>query len=117
MSDIRSSYGLYILSEDGMPVNNMVVDTITENLLDTIDIEEVGTGSDYNVPVYLLEKISDYTDSSIVVAMDWDYGIKAHPRFFVTEADIIKLVIALENNLDADAWEIAVEVNESITGC
>lgn len=79
------------------------------------ELEDFGTGSAYNMPVYLLGAIEGHEDTAVVVAWDMD-GNQPHPRFLVEPEEIILLIEALEENPDRDAWEIAVEVNKKIRG-
>lgn len=67
------------------------------------------------MPVYLLDVIEGHEDNAVVVAWDWDEDTP-HPRFLVEPSEICPLIEALKNNMDGDAWEIAVAVNKAIRG-
>lgn len=109
------NYRLFILFRDGEMPQAEVVDAIVELVEKRGKIVDLGFGSAYNMPIYLLGELEGHEEEAIVVSMDWDDEMP-HPRFLVEPSEIVPLMEALEANQDSDSWEIAVRVNRQIRG-
>lgn len=109
----KQTYRLYILFEEGHWMQPEIIRILVDQVMKRGDLEDFGTGSAYNMPVYLLGAIEGHEDTAMVVAWDWD-GDTPHPRFLVEPSEICPLIEALEANPEGDSWEIAVEVNRKI---
>ena len=112
--EAKKTYRLYILTEKGQILNPDIVNVLIERVTQDAELEDFGTGSAYNMPVYLLGEIEDHVDNAMVIAWDRDEDGMPHPRFLVEPCEICPLIEALEANEDGDSWEIAVEVNKQI---
>lgn len=106
----------YFLTEDGSLLHPDIINTLLEHTKKYGEIADVGTGSAYNMPIYLLGELEEHRAGAIVFAWDWDEDGSPHPRTFFTDEEIGALMEALEEahekNPDANAWDIAVEVNK-----
>lgn len=111
----RKKYRVYILTEEGCFLKPEITQILLDRVMEDAELENFGTGSAYNMPVYLLGEIEDHEDTAMVIAWDMDED-QPHPRFLVGEDEIRLLIDVLENNQDGDSWEIAVEVNKAIRG-
>lgn len=81
------------------------------NLIDVhgTELDDLGFGSAYNMPVYLLEEIEEHVDSVFVIAWDMD-GDMPHPRALVGKEEIMPLIEGLEADENGDSWEIALRL-------
>ena len=104
---------LYILSKNGTMLHPGIIDLFVKQVEKYGELEDLGFGNAYNMPMYLLGEIEGYVDSSFVVAWDMDQDVP-HPRAFVGETEIMALIKALEEDENGDSWEIAVKLNKKI---
>lgn len=81
-NESKEVYRLYVLAKDGTYVVPEVIKILVEQVSAKRELEDFGTGSAYNMPVYLLGAIEGHEDTAVVVAWDMD-GNQPHPRFLV----------------------------------
>ena len=103
----------YILSKKVAMLHREIIRLLVEQVKKYGELDDLGFGSAYNMPVYLLGEIEDHVDSVFVIAWDMD-GDTPHPRALVGKKEIMPLIEALEADEDGDSWEIAVRVNKEI---
>ena len=78
--------------------------------------QDLGMGSAYNMPIYLLGEIEDHYGEAIVIAVDMGEQI---PKVmaFIEESEIKALTEALEAaGEDEDSWDICCAVHRKLRG-
>ena len=105
---------LYILTKNGVLLPTEITELLVKSAKKYGEIEDFGCGSAYNIPVYLLGEIEKHIEKTFVVAWDMD-GDMPHPRAIIGE-EVLLLIKALQDDIEGDSWEIAVEVNKKIRG-
>ena len=121
---------IFILSKDGSYLEEEALDALLEILGRSFEpanmpklnhiLMKAGHESGkpvknaHNDPTYLLGAIEESEYLPIVVAWYEDETGFPKPKFFVSEAEITRLMDELEKNRDTDAWETAIRVNREI---
>lgn len=107
---------VFIISEDGTMVNVELADLLIDTVAKRYEITNLGIGSAYNMPIYLLGELDGYEDESCVIAIDFDENDMPRPRFLIERPEIELLMNELDKQRSRDSWEVAVEVNKAIRG-
>lgn len=105
---------LYFLTPNGSFLNLEISKLLVQSAEKFGEIKDIGQGSAYNSPVYLLGEIEGHESTSLVVAIDKEEDGMPRPRAFFGEEEISLLIKNLKENQDGDTWEIAVELNKQI---
>lgn len=77
----------YVLSKNGAMLHPELINLLVEQVQKQGELENLGFGSAYNMPVYLLGEIAEHVESAFVVAWDTDSDM-LHPRALVGETEI-----------------------------
>lgn len=104
---------IYVLSKEGTMPEIGLVNVIVDMLKEEGELEDLGFGSAYNMPIYLLGEIEGHEEDSFVIALDTE-GDELRPRFLVGKYEIGALMVALEACPNEDAWQLAVDVNKDM---
>lgn len=110
-------YRVYILTKNGNFLRPEIIQLLLDNVRKYGEVVDIGMGSAYNDPLYLLGEIENNPDEVFVIAWDdTEADQMPRPRALVGEREVVALVHTLEDNMSEDAWEIAMAVNHVIRG-
>ncbi|MDO4188432.1 MAG: hypothetical protein Q4D29_05515 [Lachnospiraceae bacterium] len=107
---------VYFVAENGF-MNGDLTELFLSNFEEKgYSIKDVGMGSAYNMPIYLLGEIEDHKDEAVVVSMRFD-GERPVPMVFFDDEEIESLVEGLNKaDKNSDTFDIIVEVHKRIRG-
>lgn len=107
---------VYFVAEHGF-MNQEMVELFLSNFEEKgYSIEDIGMGSAYNMPIYLLGEIEAHRDKAVVVSFRMDDG-RPVPMIFFSKDEVDAVFKALEEaDKSDDSFDIITQVHRKIRG-